>query len=301
MKIVSQFTFLYTSDFKPNVNFECFKSVALNKSSKVETLLIKYALIIAMVFLPLSYLAFSLMPLDAPCSTNTFGYFLIPECSLPNEQPDQLSTSSTVLLMLISALTFTFAADEFGSFGIFLAVFSFLQCINLCAYIKQIGNKLTGDASNLKKNLPYYRQLQILGRYYNLIQQDGLVIMTMVILMLAFIVSFYGMIELGSSGTSSAMELAVLAVSGSQAMLFLLLYTTALGKLHVEVSGLCKRIKTQLIPRISDKNDKKWVERYVRSCQPLKCYIGYSGFVDELSPLVVNDFCINQIVTLVLL
>ncbi len=45
----------------------------------------------------------------------------------------------------------------------------------------------------------------------------------------------------------------------------------------------------------------KWVKRWVKSCPILKIYFGGSNFFDQLTPLNIQNFAINQTVSLMLL
>ena len=57
----------------------------------------------------------------------------------------------------------------------------------------------------------------------------------------------------------------------------------------------CRRIKMG-----KRGNENKWFKRFVKSCWPCKLMIGDGRFVDECTPLVVFDFCISSLASLLL-
>jgi len=174
-----------------------FFSGCKSSSKEYEKLLAKFALVLSTGFYMISF-PYALIKWLRPCNTATFAYKLIPECRNPGLSQTDWATSSTLLLIMICIITVWLVTDNAGSFAIFIAEFSFTQAYCLRRYVQQITLKIVENPSEANRVLPILRQLQILSRCYNLIQQDKLIISSLLMTMVSVIFSFYTMIALGS-------------------------------------------------------------------------------------------------------
>jgi len=266
----------------------------------MEVRLIKFALLSGIGYAPMTAFAIVLMRWNTPCNSSTFGYFLIPECTNDSGISDKWPMTSVIQLGFICALAFWFTVDGNGSFAVFLMDFSFVQAYCYRRYVQYVTKLLVKKPNEAVNILPYYRQLEILSRYYNVIQQDGLIITNVFLMMLGLIISSYPIISLGLK--MSLPQLMFFLTCAQDASVILFMYTTILGQLYrasLQVKE-CVNERMLLNGEISNVK-KKWIGRYIKSFRPLKSYIGYVNYVEQLTPLVMQDTCINQIVSLLLL
>jgi len=117
--------------------------------------------------------------------------------------------------------------------------------------------------------------------------------------MVAVICNFYMIIALGSQMLGP--ELFLFPNIAFTSTVVLVVHTTVLSQLYVSSKLVTDVVKKQVLPKLLAKNERKWVEKHCLSCRPLKCYIGYVNYVDELAPLNFVNFCINQVVNLLML
>jgi len=78
-------------------------------------------------------------------------------------------------------------------------------------------------------------------------------------------------------------------------ILFLIVYTTGMAGLYAASKAGQESLRNDLA-----KGNSKSFRQFVVSLPSLKCNIGGKNFVDELTPLVMLDFCINQTLALLL-
>jgi len=169
----------------------------------------------------------------------------------------------------------------------------------------QIPTKLkleqSQSASNFKTFL-LYRQLQILYRFYNLIQHDVLLTSTIFLVANGPIVSAYVLIANGSSVTFE--QLFMFLNGGVNCFFIALVQLGAMAKLYGESSRVIRDVKklsqsaTIIHPNILM---EKWLKRYLKSLTPLVAKMGSVNFLDKLTPVTILNFCLVQIVNLLLL
>jgi len=121
--------------------------------------------------------------------------------------------------------------------------------------------KLTKNPTKVNCIMKYYRQVQILSRFYNLFQQDLLIILNIGLVM-GLVVSFYTLIYLRSKISLS--ELALFFTAAQDATLFLLAYRSFLGRLYF----------------VSKQFQKQGTRYYQRSCTNFILFLFQSGLTD---------------------
>jgi len=177
-----------------------------------------------------------------------------------------------------------------------------VQAYCLRRYVKYITHVLTvGEPKKTPKYLSLYRQDQDLCRYYNLIQQDGIVISNIVLIMAGLVLGLYTVLSLGSQ--ISIPELSLFLTCAVDGFLFLMLYVTIMSQLYSSSKQVVKgKAKERLLSNIMIiPQQRRWIERYMVSLQPLKAYIGYVNYVDGLTPLVMLSFCFHHTLDLLLI
>ncbi|CAL8120938.1 unnamed protein product [Orchesella dallaii] len=73
---------------------------------------------------------------------------------------------------------------------------------------------------------------------------------------------------------------------------------TMMGFGLVQVGGCLRSKALDMKMRASE---RAWMRRYVKSFCPIKCYLGQVNYIDELTPLNLLEFCINQTVSLLMI
>jgi len=242
-------------------------------------------------------LAYTLIRWTQPCNSGTLGYFLLPECGFP-EGSIKWSNSSTFLLLAVCLVTVWLFVDSVGSAVFCITHFYFVQMYCLLGYLKVVTHMLTAKHGNVTKQLMKYRQLQILSRCHNVINQNVLIVLRIFILEVSVTICFYALISMGLQ--VSILRLIIFVCGGPLAAALIVMYTTFMGHIY-SVSGLVNGvIKNRILVNVPVRKRSKWFGRFMRSCKPLKCHIGYTNYVDNLTPLNLLSFCFVQIANLLL-
>jgi len=269
------------------------------KTAQYEVRFVKFILRLGAFLGPMISIPHFTMQWLMRCSPITFGYFLIPECH-NGVETSPLSSLSYLKLTLLCFLAFWFVTDAAGSWAIFVGPFSITQAYCLRRYTHFITCLVGKRPEKCCQYLQYYRQVQVLSRYYNRLQQDKLITVVLFLMTLHIITGFYALIFIGIQSISIP-ELLLFVDVSLNAIVCMTVYTNIVGQLYVKSKHVGKKLKGQVLSSIMERKQIRWVERYVKSLWPVKCYIGYNNFVDELTPLNLLSFCASQIVSLLML
>jgi len=247
---------------------------------------------------PMTVIPFILQRWISPCNMVTSLFFIIPPCI---KSSSDWNTSSLVLLAVICSLILYSIYDSTGTFATFLVHFSLLQVSCLRQYLDFTVQQIMANPKRALSYFRYYRQIQILSRYYNLIQQDILVNTNLGMIMSGIILSAYALLTIGIHNISFA-ELVMFATVVHDGVLLLLLYTTFMSKLFETSMGFVGKINYGVLSRmVLQTKKRKLVEKTMRSFKPMKSYLGYANYVDKSTPFVMFDFCFTQLVNLLLI
>lgn len=74
--------------------------------------------------------------------------------------------------------------------------------------------------------------------------------------------------------------------------------TSAAAQIYISSKRAVQEVRIS-VERVSDKKTPKYMTRLTRSLWPIRLEFGYN-FVDEMTPLVVQEYCQRQLVTLAL-
>jgi len=232
-----------------------------------------------------------------PCGSMTFGYQFFPECKVALESKSW-SFSSNIILGLIMVMVFWLIIDSSGSFAMFITDCTFMQAYCMRRYVQNITGMLNARPEMLPQFLRYYKQLQILSRYYNLIQQDTLVVAHLLMEQIAIVLCFYSLISLGAQLPLA--KVGFFLVGGFDGAVALLVVSSVLAQLHNVSKDMKSKLRKQTLVSVSPRQ-RRWIRQCIRSLLPLKSYIGQVNYVDELTPLVMMDFSISQTVSLLMM
>ncbi|CAL8128997.1 unnamed protein product [Orchesella dallaii] len=235
-----------------------------------------------------------------PCNASTFGYLLLPECEEGfDETENDWSLQSKLVLLSIVLTTLWMNIDSFGCWALQLEEFTFVQSICFWNYVKVFMIKINSDKNSSIDNYLVYRQLQIMNKYYNIIQQNVLLTSTLVLVTNGFVVCTYVMLSNGTNVT--VLQIFMFLNGGLNCFLVILIQIGAMAKLCGESSRVILDLKKSVGQREMSGRKRKWIKSYLKSLTPLRVALGSTNFIDELTPINLLDFCVEQIVSLLLL
>jgi len=236
-----------------------------------------------------------------PCSAATLGSSLFPECD--QDSSSQLGITSTINLIIICVVVTWLAADSFGLFAFHVTGISFVQAFSFSAYVKYFRMCLNSSSANQPSKryrvMRVYRQLQILNRYYNQLQQNTVVLILLFLIMTASIIGTYTIIAFGSK--MKLHDLIIFFCAAFDGLVVILVVFSVMANVNSGAVDGIQDAKSRFIPLVVDKRGRKWVEMVWRSFRPLKVCIGTVNFADKSTPFNLLIFCLSQIASLLLL
>ncbi|CAL8120934.1 unnamed protein product [Orchesella dallaii] len=129
--------------------------------------------------------------------------------------------------------------------------------------------------------------------------QDGLVGANLFLVMSGLIVAAYTLISIGLQMT--ILQIAFFATCGQDGMVVTLYYTTVMGQMFASSKQVGECVRSKALSMKMRASEQAWMRRYVKSFRPIKCYLGHVNYIDELTPLNLLEFCINQTVSLLMI
>ncbi|CAL8068825.1 unnamed protein product, partial [Orchesella dallaii] len=273
------------------LTFEKVNFAAMSIPKRNQQTFVKVTQLLALFYAIITGLCYFLMMWIYPCHLVPLAYFTMPECLNPSYHGDW-SISSRFSLMIICIFVLWLYVDVGGELGMFLVHFTLVQSYCLYRYVKLVEQLIAAEPKQAQKLLPLYRQIKILNHYYNAIQKNSLIIAHDYILTIAFIISVFALITLGTD--VSLPQLIIYGLTGIYTATVLLVCNTIMGQMHSASKQFCTRNKERIFSNEVGNVQRKWIRRYLKSCAVLKCYIGDVNFIEELTPLVMLNFCISQ-------
>jgi len=241
---------------------------------------------------------YALLRWNAPCNLATFAYFSIPACADYASIHSAWTPTSITILLLICFITFYLGMDGIGSLTLAMIDFSLAQAYCLRRYV-QHAYRFALYKNDISLGLRQYRKVQVLACYYNSVQQNLLIILYLFLEMATVVLGFYT--SLSSITNVSIMKRLLFLGCALNSATGLMLYLTFMGKLHSTSKSFIIGVKSRLLSKVKYFRDRRWSKRYVKSLRLLKCYLGNVNFVDELTPFVFINFCIDGTINLLLL
>jgi len=284
-----------------------YANVYFSGSVKTETVaktnkgfFMKFLLMGLNVYSPVISVSWLLIQWTLGChSFVTVGYFTISECrEFPVPKP-KWSTRSTIQFLVVASIQSWLCLDVCGTACIVWA-FTMVQAYCQWRYLKMAKHLILDKSGHSMNNLALLRQLQVLNRYYNLVQQGSILPITIFMTVFSIVLGYYVLISLGSH--ISTPELLLFYTCANDGLVVLLVLTTVMSWIYAESGKNIQFVmKAVLFPNICIAKERKLAQRYVRSFPPLKCYIGNCNFIEELTPLNLLSFSANQTASLILL
>lgn len=250
-----------------------------------------------------------------PCWHSTLGNFLFPEC----EQGPGASWSSCSieLLVILLSITYWLVLDIAGDFLIFAVNVFFLPSYAFKYYLRYfkvaiititeyifLATAKTGNSVNAKdfgliqSKLKIYRELQLLCKLYNIIQKDIVIAVILWCATSGLIICLYCFISLGSGITLP--QLMMLGLILLDAVLGIFIVFGTFGKVNQKSRDVLVTVKEKVIPSFPRKGERKWLHKFWVSLPPLKVSVGDVNYVDNTTPLVLLEFSLGMLVSLLL-
>ncbi len=174
-------------------------------------------------------------------------------------------------------------------------------CYNYCLLISRIlmsgRTQLKLDNATFKTTL-LYRQLQVMAVQYRLNYSRLMIGITIPCVLAMETVCLYNTISLvsGRGGNDSLGYNLLYAWTGIMLVVNVVYMFGMLAEVFNTSTEVLRMLNAN--PKL---RRNPWFRRWVRSCQVLKIFIGGSNYLDRLTPLTLEDFVINQTVSLLLL
>jgi len=170
-----------------------------------------------------------------------------------------------------------------------MAAISFVQAFSFSAYSKYfqkgLNSRSASDRGRCYIAIELYRELQILNRYYNNLQQDVFIYVALFISLTAVIPSAYIVIAFGPM--LKVPEFFLFSFAIFNGLVVILLFFTVMANVNSEAVEGIQVVRSKFLPLVLGKRERKWVEAYWHSLRPLKVYIGSTNFVDKATPFML--------------
>ncbi|CAL8132157.1 unnamed protein product [Orchesella dallaii] len=230
-----------------------------------------------------------------PCLPATVQYILLQECG-----NDSLNYIFNLVFKFI-LLVFTNWLFLFTCTGVFLeyGFYSYIHCYCLLHYLKILKKRLELNSSVLSTQDVYkiYRQVQLLAFCYNDIHKRILTMVTTALLQFVCIIGLFALIKFGGE----LIQPQFLMFAGLVVESVLYIFDSEGGVKASVFSASKDLLHSRNCVSIGINQNSKWVRRFTKSLPVLKIQFGSGNYFDELTPLVLIDFSINQTVSLLLM
>ncbi|CAL8148640.1 unnamed protein product [Orchesella dallaii] len=240
-----------------------------------------------------------------PCTPVTFAYFILKECR--TDVGDlKWSLISNLYLIGIATLSFWLTIDMFNRlvFQIinlsYFPSYWFLHSLKIYRVNLFLPNNDRPQSQyQFFLRLCKYRDLQIFLRFYNCIQQDVAIVAILNAFMIALVISLFALLHIGWEMSFSHWLLNFLTAIDT--FLGILLVYGSYAKVCTNSRKIVMELKTRPPKDCFLRKNMALLKRYVKSFPSLKIFFGSVNFLEELTPIVMLHFCLNQLVSLLLL
>ncbi len=168
-------------------------------------------------------------------------------------------------------------------------------------YIELAGNRIELSLSKKKEPNAYtcimLREIEVISNEYRRLYSYSAISPCIVCAMLLHILTFYACIKFGL-GLPLAMYLFFSLAALNTCVVVLCMYTSMANVVRASTFVLEVKLRSGM-----GKNMVRspWFRRFLKSCKIVKIYVGSVNFVEPMTPLVVEQFSIQQTVNLLLL
>ncbi|CAL8118874.1 unnamed protein product [Orchesella dallaii] len=236
-----------------------------------------------------------------PCMPMHLGYFLAKDICRGEFGMSYPSTWSMeeigakLLILGVSYFNWSFLMSGFPahlSVGLMLKGHCLRSYILLCRK-EMMGSTKVTTTNNKKSKTMIFRELQAMSISYRLIYSCYFTVVMMIAIMSVHIISLYSCLKL-TKNLPVAMILFYIMSAFDCAFIILLVYGGLADVVKASIS-LHRDLKGKAEIQVD-----RWFRKFIRSCQIIKVHFGETSFIDEMTPLVFEDFVIQQTVSLLL-
>ncbi|CAL8128269.1 unnamed protein product [Orchesella dallaii] len=239
-----------------------------------------------------------------PCWPSYAGYWISGRC-----QAELGSTLSITWTLKEFAATIGITLFAFFTWTFLICCYCFQVSVSLIlqgycmrVFIAKFGStmkKIRTVTSETRKNVMAYRELQIFAIQYRFINSRYFLGLHSFAIIVAAVMCMYNTIiwiqNPGASSVQLGLNALFLWCAVVTIFIFIFVYGILAGVYKIsknvnEAMNCNERLKTN-----------KWFTRFLKTCPPIRIFIGGNNFLDELMPLTLEDFVINQTVSLLLL
>lgn len=214
-----------------------------------------------------------------------FGVDLQPTWSL-NE------VLSKLVVFGVSYFNWSFLLSGF-SFHLSLSLLLKSYCLR--SYIKFAGDKILGKSWKVNESTcRIYREVQLLGLEYRIIYSKYMTANVLISIIFVHTISLYACLNFGLDLPITMFCMFFMAAVDS-GFVILIIYSSLANVFKTSKVLIERRLKSGRVTK-----QGKWFKMFVMSCSNVRVYVGDRNFVDELTPLTVEDLAIQQTISLML-
>ncbi|CAL8126948.1 unnamed protein product [Orchesella dallaii] len=246
-----------------------------------------------------------------PCRPIILAWWTLPECYSDGvNQPDKnIAVNIGIQLLKIPVLYMSYLIYNHGymccNFG--MVAMNILTILKLHQHLKILAKSIErNEIGTCFTHGLAYRKMQLLTNLYNLIMQTAfLTIVTAALFCLSLSITVLVQTELSSK---SVLAFVFFSWLGLESILF---FTVGIGgpmvSMHVDSKQLLANFKRQhgnvqkSIGSTEQRLSKIWINKFYRSCSPIKIKLGESNFLEELTPLRCVDCSFDMTIQFLLL
>ncbi|CAL8133083.1 unnamed protein product [Orchesella dallaii] len=141
--------------------------------AKLDKGIVNFGQLNGLIAAPILGISYAVQRWLNPCQSTTFAWKILVECSNERQLESKWMLKSLVYLTGISIFSLWVAIHLIGAFVFQATEFLLVPCYCLVSYIKNLRIALENcEKYNIHRVLGRYRQLQILERFFNCINQD---------------------------------------------------------------------------------------------------------------------------------
>lgn len=255
--------------------------------------LLKVLMVICMLTIPMCLSSVTGILLMAPCFPGSFGYLLFSPCVHPGRHWELFP--DWVLRLIFLYLVISFALHLLVPLLLEGIVFSSLHCFCLANYQYLFWRNIFRERWDWPRAVRMYKEIQLLITNYNWIHGGILSNALTIFVSSNFIVAAYVIIALYSE--ISIPQLLLFSLNAIDCFLAMLLCDGGFKAIvnNVSQNTLAKVTALSCVMR------KPIMRRYVKSWPVAKIKLGSTNFYDRETPLNLIQFCISQVVGLLLI
>ncbi len=236
-----------------------------------------------------------------PCLPTNLGYWIVDTQCVGKLGSESKATWSLyeicakLLIVAINYLNWSFLASSVYFHGTLILL---VKTYCLTRYIQLAGIQIDLNLSRKKEPNAYtclmFREIEVMTNEYRRLYSYSYTAPCILCMMLLHILSFYACIKFGFE-LPLTMFLFFSLAALNIFVFILCMYTSMANVVRASTFVMLVKLRSGMGKNLI------LFRRYLKSCKIVKIYVGGTNFVEPMTPLVVEQFSIQQIVNLLLL